>query len=52
LRRYNLARDSAAPSVRAAVLEGLTRLVGNPLAQPVLKVGRCKLIHRTRVDGT
>ena len=48
----HLARDSAAPSVRAAVLEGLTRLVGNPLAQPVLKVGRCKLIHRTRVDGT
>jgi hypothetical protein len=25
--------------VRAAVLEGLTKLVDNPLAQPVLKVG-------------
>jgi condensin-2 complex subunit G2 len=32
-----LARDAAASSVRAAVCEGLTRLVDNPLAQPVLR---------------
>lgn len=33
----DLARDASSASVRAAVLEGLTKLVDNPLAQPVLK---------------
>ncbi len=35
--------DSASPGVRLAVVQGLTGLVDNPLAQPLLKVVLPKL---------
>lgn len=33
-----VAYDSASPAVRQAVVQGLTGLVDNPLAQPLLKL--------------
>lgn len=38
-----MAYDSASPGVRLAVVQGVTGLVDNPLAQPLLKVVLPKL---------
>ena len=39
----DVAYDSASPGVRLAVVQGVTGLVDNPLAQPLLKVVLPKL---------